>query len=228
MNKYISRILNIIILINISTGVTFSQSVDASSYYRVSSGDVLSINIYPATEFSREVTVSPDGSIDLPLIGNVKISGFTVSDIEKILTEKLSKYVSSPKVTISVKMFSSYKVAIIGSIQKSGYYQYWENMNILELIAQAGGLSDYADTKNIKIYRKIKNEKGEFRDLVINVSIDDFFKVKPEKVPTLEAGDIVYIPRQKFPTKSKWVSDNLVPWIMVTTFFISVGVIFSK
>ncbi|MCX7641969.1 MAG: polysaccharide export protein [Elusimicrobiales bacterium] len=198
------------------------------SYYKISAGDILSINIYPATEFSRDVTVSPDGSIDLPLIGNVKVTGLTSAEIERILTEKLSRYVSNPKVTISIKMFSSYRVAVIGSIQKSGYYQYWENMNILELIAQAGGLGDYADTKNIKIYRKIKDEKGSFSDVVINVSIDDFFKVKPEKVPTLQAGDIVYIPKQKFTSKSKWISDNLVPWIMLTTFFISIGVIFTK
>lgn len=216
-----------VMLIDNLEGVVFAQHTAISSY-RIVTGDLLSINIYPATEFSRDVVVSPDGSIDLPLIGNIKVSNFTVSEAEKILTERLSKYISNPKVTISIKMFSSYKVAIIGGIQRSGYYQYWENMNILELIAQAGGLAEYADTKNIKVYRKVRDQKGNLRDLVINVSIDDFFKTKPENVLTLEPGDIVYIPKQKFPTKSKWVHDNLIPWITVTTFFISVAIILSR
>lgn len=135
---------------------------------------------------------------------------------------------ANPKVSVSIKMFSSYKVAIIGNVQRSGYYQYWENMNVLELIAQAGGLSDYADTKNIKIYRKVKDEKGNIRDIVIDVSIDDFFKVKPQKVPVLESGDIVYVPKQKFTSKSKWIADNILPWTMITSFFISIGIILSK
>lgn len=219
----------IIFFLFLSHGITLSlQSFDNSSYYRISAGDIISINIYPATEFSRDVTVSPDGSIDLPLIGSLKVSGLGVSELEKIITEKISKYVANPKVSVSIKMFSSYKVAIIGNVQRSGYYQYWENMNILELIAQAGGLSDYADTKNIKIYRKVKDEKGNIRDLVIDVSIDDFFKVKPEKVPILESGDIVYVPRQKFTSKSKWITDNILPWTMITSFFISIGIILSK
>lgn len=205
-----------------------SQTLDTDSYYRISAGDIISINIYPATEFSRDVTVSPDGSIDLPLIGNLRISGLRVSDVEKIVTDKISKYVANPKVSVSIKMFSSYKVAIIGNVQRSGYYQYWENMNVLELIAQAGGLSDYADTKNIKIYRKVKDEKGNIRDIVIDVSIDDFFKVKPQKVPVLESGDIVYVPKQKFTSKSKWIADNILPWTMITSFFISIGIILSK
>lgn len=204
------------------------QNLENTSYYRISSGDIISVNIYPATEFSRDVTVSPDGSIDLPLVGNLKVSGFSVSEVEKIITEKISKYVANPKVSVSIKMFSSYKVAIIGSVQRSGYYQYWENMNILELIAQAGGLSDYADTRNIKIYRKVRDEKGNIRDLVIDVSIDDFFKVKPERVPILESGDIVYVPKQKFTSKSKWVADNIMPWTIITSFFISVAIILSR
>ncbi len=212
----------VVLLLNVCS---FGESL--SSDYKISPGDIISINIYPATEFSREVVVSPDGTIEIPLLGSLKVSGFKTFELEKIITDKLSKYVSNPKVDVSVKMFSAYRVAVIGSIQRSGYYQYRENMNILELIAEAGGLADYADTKNIKIYRKIKDSKGSITDSVINVSIDSFFN-QSHPLPSLEAGDIVYIPRQKFTSKSKWVSDNLVPWITITTFFISIGVIISR
>lgn len=202
-------------------------SSDVSSY-RIVSGDVLSINILPANEFSRDVVVAADGTIDFPLIGTLKISGLSVMEVEKLITERLSKYVSNPVVNVTIKMYSGYKVAILGCISKSGYYPYRENMNILELIAEAGGLCDYADTKRIKIYRKIKDEKGRIKDSVVDVSIDDLFKIKPEGFCILEPGDVVYVPKQKFTTKSRWIADNLVPWITLTTFFISIGIILGR
>ncbi|MGC8866669.1 MAG: polysaccharide biosynthesis/export family protein [Elusimicrobiales bacterium] len=220
--RFFFSILIIFLIIN-----PYVSSENLLSDYKISAGDVISINIYPATEFSRDVTVSPDGSIDMPLLGSIKVSGLRAFEVERIITERLSKYVSNPKVTVAIKIFSSYRVAIIGSIQRSGYYQYRENMNILELIAEAGGLQDYADTKNIKIYRKIRDDSGNLREIVIKISIEDFFE-NSQSIKPLEVGDIVYIPRQKFTSKSKWISDNIVPWITLTTFFISIGVILSR
>lgn len=198
-----------------------------SNYY-ITSGDVISIAVSPAEEFSREVSVSPDGTIELPLIGNIKVTSMTPSNLEKILTERFARYVSNPKITVSIKKFSSYRVAVIGQVLRTGYFDYSEGMKLLDLIAEAGGPGDYADSRNIKVYRKTKTKDGALKEEIFNISMDSFFQGSLEKNIELMPGDIVYVPKQKFTAKTKWVSDNIIPWTMLATFAISVSIILSK
>lgn len=222
--KIISVLTCFIILTQSIVAVDLPVDVD----YRISSGDVLSIVIYPAEELSKEITVSPDGSIDLPLVGNIKVSGLKVSELEKILIERYSKYVSNIRISISVRKFASYRVAIIGQVQRTGYYEYTEGMKILDLIASAGGPSDYADSKNIKVYRKNKTSDGKITEEIFTLSMDSFFKGNLDKNIDLMPGDVVYIPRQKFTSTSKWITDNILPWTILATFGLSVGIISRK
>ncbi len=192
-------------------------SLDEKDYF-ISAGDIVDINVYPADEFSKEVTVQPDGSIELPLLGAIKVSGIRASELEKILTSKFSKYVSEPKVTVSVRKFSTYKVGVIGQVQWGGYYDYYEGMRILDLISSARGFSDYPDTENIRIFRNKKNERGETIKSSFEIDLSELFKGNTEKNIELSPGDIVYIPRKKFTSAGKWITDNLMPWTMLFTF----------
>jgi len=228
LRKIISLLLIVIVFFDTSTLFSLELTRMMESSYNISSGDVISISVSPAEEFSREVSVSPDGTIDLPLLGNLKVSGMSTSSLEKLLTDKFSKYISSPKISVSIKRFSSYRVAIIGQIQRSGYFEYNEGMKILDLIALAGGPMDYADSKNIKVYRKSKDSNGNIKEEIFNLSMDSFFQGDLSKNIELTPGDIVYIPRQKFTTKTKWISDNIIPWTMLTSFAISIAIILSK
>lgn len=188
--------------------------------YFISAGDVVDINVYPADEFSKEVTVQPDGTVELPLLGAIKVSGIRASELEKILTSKFSKYVSEPKVTVSVRKFSTYKVGVIGQVQFAGYYDYYEGMKILDLISSARGFSDYPDTKNIRVFRNVKNEKGETVKSSFEIDLSELFNGNTEKNIQLMPGDIVYIPKKKFSSAGKWITDNLMPWTMLFTFAI--------
>jgi polysaccharide export outer membrane protein len=205
----------------------FSINIPSSNdtNYYISSGDTLNISVAPADEFSKEVIVSPDGTIELPLLGSIKVSGMSIDELEKILTGMFSKYVSNPKVSITVKRFSSYRVGVIGQIQKSGYYDYNDGMKLLDLITLAGGPADYADSNNIMVYRKTKDEKGNLKEDIFNVSMDKFFEGSLDKNISLLPGDIVYIPRKKFTEKSKWISDNILPWLVIASFALSIVVI---
>lgn len=196
--------------------------------YFISAGDVISMNVFPADEFSKEVTVQPDGSIEIPLLGSVKVSGMRVSELEKLMTAKFSKYVSNPTVTINVRKFSAYRVAIIGQAQRTGYYEYNEGMKLLDLVALAGGLNDYAKTKNVKIYRKTKDAAGAVKEDVFTVNLGEVMDGKLDKNLELVSGDIVYIPKKKFTMASKWVTDHLLPWTMLATFSLAIGIISTK
>ena len=196
--------------------------------YYISSGDVLSIKVSPADEFSKEVVVSPDGSIELPLLGTIKVVGMKVKELERLLTERFSKFIFNPKISISIKKFSSYKVAIIGQVQRTGYMEYSDGMTLLDLIASAGGPLDYADSKNIKIYRKTKTKDGNTKEEIFKVSMDSFFQGNLENNIKLLPGDIVYVPKKKFTATTRWVSDNIIPWTMLVTFGISIAIILSR
>jgi protein involved in polysaccharide export with SLBB domain len=227
--KIFTFFLAIIFLFNVSVSSFDLSSIEKiDDEYYISPGDMLGIRVSPADEFSKDVIVSPDGSIELPLVGAIKVAGMKVKELEKILAEKFSKYIFNPKVSISVKKFSSYRVAVIGQIQKSGYIEYFEGMTLLDLIASAGGPLDYADSKNIKVYRKTKTKDGSLKEEIFTVSMDSFFEGNLSNNLKLLPGDIVYIPRKKFTSTTKWVGDNIIPWTMLASFGISIGIILSK
>lgn len=158
--------------------------------YKISSGDVLFIKVLPAEELSKEVVVSQDGKIVVPLIGSLKAEGKTLKELENELEKAFSLYIAHPKINITMKYFSKKQVFIMGEVRNPGIYQYREGLKLFELISQAGGLTQYAGTKNIKIYR---GEKGKQK--VINVNLEEVLTDVSKDI-VLEPADIVEIPRQ--------------------------------
>jgi len=201
---------------------------DIGKEYFIEAGDVININVLPAEEFSKEVTVQPDGNIELPLLGSMKAEGLKAEDLQKMLTARFSKYVSNPSITINVRKFSSNRVAIIGQIQMPGYFEYREGMRLLDLVAQAGGTQDYALRDRVRIFRRLKSEDGKVTEQVIKADLEDVFSGKMDKNILLASGDIVYVPRKTYATTAKWITDNFVPWATLFTFAITAGIVARK
>jgi len=150
------------------------------------------VNVTPSEELSREIVVSADGMITFPLIGAVKANGLTVKELATVLTKALSVYITNPKVTITMKSFSKKQIFIMGEIKQSGGYQYKEGMKLLDLVTTAGGFTNFAGTKNIKIYRGEKDKRQ-----VITVNLEEIMKTgDTTKDFILHPGDIVEVPRQ--------------------------------
>lgn len=154
--------------------------------YKISAGDVLFIRVSPAEELSKEVIVTADGKIVLPLIGSVKVEGMTLTEAEKMLEKLYTVYISNPKVNIVVKFYSKRQLFIMGEVKNPGGYPYEENIKLLELISKAGGLTQYAG-KTVKIYRGEKTEQQ-----VITVNIDEILKDVNKDV-ILVPGDIIEV-----------------------------------
>ena len=189
--------------------------------YFISAGDVVNINVFPAEEFSREVTVQPDGNIELPLLGSIKAQGFRAEELQKVLAARFSKYVSGPTITLSVRKFSSSRVAIIGQISQPGYFEYREGMKLLDLVAQAGGPQDYAKDGSVRIYRKVTES-------VIKADLASVFSGEMDKNIPLATGDIVYIPRKAYSKASRWITDNFLPWATLFTFGVTAAIVARK
>lgn len=189
--------------------------------YFIEMGDVVSIVVQPATEFSREVTVQPDGNIELTLIGVIRAQGMRPAELQRLLMAKFAKYVSNPVITVSVRKFSFSRVALIGQVKGSGYFEYREGMRLLDLVAAAGGTADYAQEDKVRVYRKTKGENGNITEEVLPADLRAVFSGKMDKNIMLSSGDIVYVPRKGYASGARWIGDNLMPWASVLTLFLT-------
>lgn len=158
--------------------------------YVIGPEDVLSIVFWRDKELSSEVVVRPDGRISLPLLNDVTAAGYTPEQLRVQLEKAASKFIEDPNATVVVKAINSRKVFITGQVAKPGTYPLVTDMNVVQLIAQVGGLLEYADAKNIVIMR---TEDGHERRLKFNYK--DVVKGKNvEQNIALKPGDTVIVP----------------------------------
>jgi polysaccharide biosynthesis/export protein len=152
--------------------------------------DLLSIVFWKDKELSAEVVVRPDGKISLPLLNDVQAAGSTPEELRAALIKAASKYIEDPSATVVVKEIRSRKVFISGNIGKPGAYSLIGDKSIVQLIAEAGGLAEYADAKNIVIHRE---ENGRTQRFAFNYK--DFVKGKNlSQNILLKPGDTVFVP----------------------------------
>jgi polysaccharide export outer membrane protein len=131
--------------------------------YRIGTGDVLQIVVWKEPEASvPTVVVRPDGKVTLPFVKEIHIVGMTPSELEKMLAEKLTKYIRDADVTVVAKEINSLKVNLIGAVRKEGPIPLTGNMTILQAINEAGGLSEYAKRKKIYVLRIEDGKQRQF------------------------------------------------------------------
>jgi polysaccharide export outer membrane protein len=193
-----------------------SQAEDAK-IYRMGAGDVVSITVFPVDEYSRETTVQPDGMIELSLIGGVLVKGLTSKELQLLLEQKYVKFVSNPKVSVSVRRFSGRRVAIIGEIRSPGYYEYRDGMKLLELVSLAGGLTDLAKPTKVRILRM-----GDPNTPSFLVDVQAILDGETSRNPLMASGDTVYIPKGKNTKNVMWINANILPWLSLMTLISSV------
>ena len=158
--------------------------VDPNSY-RIGAGDVLEINVWKEPEASvPSAIVRPDGKITLPLIKEVEVDGLTPVEVEKLLASKFDRLIHGVDVTVVVKDIRSKKAYLIGAVKKEGPLLLLSNMTVLQVLSEAGGLTDYAKKKKIYILR---TENGQQRKIMFNYDevikgekVDQNILVRPE------------------------------------------------
>jgi polysaccharide export outer membrane protein len=111
---------------------------------------------------SADVTVRPDGIITLPLIGDLRVIGLAPDALRLQIQREAATYVNDANVTVIVKLVNSRKVFITGQVTRPGEYPLTASRNVMQLIALAGGLTEYADAKNIKIMRGAQGQTTVF------------------------------------------------------------------
>jgi polysaccharide biosynthesis/export protein len=163
--------------------------VQVSDSFVIGLEDVLAVMVWKEPDHSApQVVVRPDGMITLPLIGEIKAAGSTPKQLEASIAERLKDYLTAPAVTVIVLKIESQKVSIIGAVGRPGAYPLGSPMTVLDLIARAGGLSELAKSKSIRIIRK---KDGQ----ILMFNYKDVINGKNLKQNVfLENGDTVLVP----------------------------------
>jgi len=139
---------------------------------------------------SGEVVVRPDGKISLPLVNDIQAAGLTPDQLRTSLQETATKFLQEPTVTIVVKTVNSRKVFITGMVAKPGPYPLAAPTSVLQLIAMAGGLNEYAERKHIIILRTENGRQISYRFNYKEVAQQKKLNQNME----LRAGDTVLVP----------------------------------
>ena len=126
--------------------------------YVIGPEDALAIVFWREKDLSVESAVRPDGMITLPLLNDVQAAGLTPDQLRERIQTGAAKFVEDPTVTVVVKAINSRKVFITGLVAKPGQYPLTGPTSVMQLIAMAGGLHEFADSKKILIMR---TESGE-------------------------------------------------------------------
>jgi polysaccharide export outer membrane protein len=121
--------------------------------YLIGPEDVLDISVWKNTDISRTVPVRPDGKISLPLLNDVQAAGLSPMQLRDGLTKALAAFMPEPHVSVLVHEIHSFKVTVIGQVKTPGRYELKDRATVLDVLALAGGPTEYAARSRIAVVR---------------------------------------------------------------------------
>ena len=132
-----------------------AQGPPLTDEYRLGAGDKLRIEVYRDTQLSQSVQIRPDGKITLPLLGDLEATGRTPIELRDTIAGLLKEYITNPVVTVIVVEASAAVAYVMGEVNHPGVVTLQGGqLTVLQALAMAGGLKDFANSKNIRILRR--------------------------------------------------------------------------
>ncbi len=170
-----------------SAKLSSEAAIDES--YRIGVEDELQISVWHEPELSVQVVVRPDGVITVPLLNDVQVVGLSTLELGNLLSEKLKPFVTEPQVTIVVKAIRSRRVYLVGQVARPGAMPLNGKRSVMELLAEAGGLTQYAKAKGIYV---IRNNNGKTLKMPFNYK--EALKGNVKADFEVAAGDMIVVP----------------------------------
>ncbi len=162
--------------------------------YRIGPKDLLEISVFGLDDLNTTVRVSEEGKITLPLLGEVKVQGLTKTEVEKELARLLEKkYLQNPQVTVFIKEYQSKRVSVLGAVQNPGPYELLGRQTLLQIISEAGGMTEDAG-ETIIIIRQLADGSSK----TLRIPAEELIVKGDAKLNiVLQPGDIINIPVDK-------------------------------
>jgi polysaccharide export outer membrane protein len=121
--------------------------------YKIGPADVLQITVWKNEMLTRTVPVRPDGMISMPLINEVRAAGLTPMQLRDTLASRLAAYLSNAEISVVVLEMNSYVVSVLGEVKFAGRYEFTSRVTVLDVLAKAGGVTEFASTSDIFLLR---------------------------------------------------------------------------
>jgi polysaccharide export outer membrane protein len=176
----------------LAAGPESGATLPAAGDYHLALGDKLRIEVYRDAQLSQSVQIRPDGKITLPLVGDLDASGRTPIELRDVIARQLKDYMTNPVVTVIVVETKAPVAYVMGEVNHPGSVPLGdEQLTVLQALALAGGLKDFADTKNIHILRRT-DKAGTKIEKTISFNYKD--ALKGSAPVYLSPGDTVVVP----------------------------------
>lgn len=158
--------------------------------YRINPGDIISVSVWREADLNADVLIRPDGKFSFPLVGDIDAKGRSIEEIRLLITDKLSRYIPDPVVSISALAINGNKIFVIGQVNRPGEIIANPQIDVVQALSIAGGANPFAQVNDISILRR--TEAGL---VSIPFRYGDIEKGKRlEQNIILQAGDVVVVP----------------------------------
>jgi polysaccharide export outer membrane protein len=136
------------------SAVAAAKPVAAAPTYRIGAGDVLQIVVWKEPDASvPSIQVRSDGNITVPFVKEIHVEGLTPTEVESLVTERLTRFLRSPEVSVLVRETNRDKVYVVGAVGRQGSIPLRSVMTVIQALAEAGGVNEFAKKKKIYIIR---------------------------------------------------------------------------
>ncbi len=154
--------------------------------YVLGVSDVVSIAVWKNEDLAIEIPVRPDGKVSVPLVGEIDAAGKTPAEIQLELTERFAQFVTAPGVSVVVTEIKSRKVYVMGEVGNSGAYDLFQPLRLMQILALAGGLTEYAKKDEVVILRGHNRLVASIKAVSSGRRLEDNILLEP--------GDTVVVP----------------------------------
>jgi len=186
MKKTIIPIIIFLILLIAGYHEVFAKE----NTYKIGPGDEIEISVWKDESLSRQLIVPPDGVIAFPLIGDIDVTELTVAETRNVISKRLKEYVTDAEVTVMLLSANSLIAYVVGKVNNSGKFPINMETNVMQILAMAGDLNEFASAGKILILRQ--------QDGIVRKIPFDYDEVKKggklEQNILLKRGDVVVVP----------------------------------
>lgn len=158
--------------------------------YMVQPGDVLFVSVWKEPDMQLEVLVRPDGGFSFPLIGDINATGKSMPELQSLVTRRLKVFIPDPVVTVGLKEIVGNKIYVIGKVTRPGEYLMSRQLDVMQALSVAGGLTPFAAGNDIKVLRRA----GGYESVLPFRYADVERGRNLEQNILLKSGDVIVVP----------------------------------
>ena len=194
---YLTRKLNSTLRIVFVTAAVASLGlcqIAGADSYKLNPGDQVEISVWNEENLQKTITVLPDGMISFPLVGHLQAAGKSAAEIETTIAAKLDAYIADPEVNVTVTSTRGNVVFVVGKVLKPGPIVMIQSTTVMQALAMAGGLNEFASANSIKIIRRSGLEEGA-QETLLKIRYSDLEKGNDlSSNHILNYGDVIVVP----------------------------------